>query len=905
MQDLGRVRAMFGVAADEPYLGTLWDEGYVACECARRGAARVWLFQSCIGLEFELEQAPEAFDFRAIHLEPSWKAFIQRNSFSVPPVCYAELAIVSVDKSRATASLVFTDANGWEASRAIQFVWQHANNELSERNHFHLSCNRFIDVVAVSCKYPVEDYCTINGVAKGAGRLKLQADGVLHFLPSQKEGAPRDWLLDDIIMIRKGKGLALAVSLEIIVLSSEEGDTETFVFTNFTDINKFETALTKSWCLNCNSVVNFRLNHNGVNEKHGDALFCPSPHRKKRASPFSFREIPDKVCFSVNEVVTLLKTFQTMDEDRSGMLSKPEWIVSLGPVFRHTQVPHAVFSVFDQDNDNWISFPEFLFGCRVLQLGSEQDRMQYQYRIFDSAGTGYMTRDQFYQVSLVIQEVVGLRIPTNMTLEDYCRRLFAKMDHHRTGRADIVTFKESLQNDAAFAEALEAMTNARRKVEDAKGSKRAGKPVWFGDPQWLQCTAILLGLKLSEDHRVKAKMMRPDQGMLPEHYTEKAIWELGSRQLLADAKAVSKRKPAPGVESKGSRVHPLIAYESYFIDYSPQVFLAVQARFGVSPDAYKESLGIDQLHLSLLVGSLSNLNSVASSGRSGAFFFASHDGKFILKTIDKEEGKILRRFLPAYYEHVMRYPTTLLTRYFGLHALCYGGEKMYFLVMNNVLTPPEPFRLTISYDLKGSTVNRTTPLNRRKHDVALKDLDFKRKLDVEPETRRALMAQIRADSELLQRCRLNDYSLLLGIHTATDTIPSPPVGFAGRNEPFFMRFHGGIASRDRREIYYVGIIDLLTEFGIKKKGEYTVKTVWYSTRGGKVSCVPPEEYRERFVQFIESIFPPPINSWGEAPKRGSSVPSEAPYMSIRGRTPSSFTPLAASVDMLSPPSSPR
>ena len=863
--------------------GRLWDnfEG-IPCECAKKGGAKVFLFRTCFGIEYEDKHSPVLYRLRDIHLEPSWKAFIQRNSFSVAPLCFAELRVIPVDDNSGATTLLFKSDQilGWEVSRAIQFCWLAVNNELSERCFVQASCNRFADVALVWSKLPVEETCTMSidhRAAKSQGKLKLENDGVLRFFTIQ--GVASEWVLDDIIMMRRVGGITESLEMKILVADSQVA---TVTFSNFVDFKTIEETLCKAWCLCCNSIVNFRLSPTPVltesplssprNDESNvispriDASYTPSPHRKKRHSPYAakIRELPDKVCFSVEEVMKLLATFQSMDEDRNGKLNKAEWVSSLGPVFKHTQVPHAVFSVFDTDSDEVISFPEFLFGCRVLHLGSHEDRLQYQYRIFDPTGQGWMTVQQFYQVAQTLREAVGLNVPNGVTLQQYCVTLFNKMDRNHDGKVDMLEFKDAISENDAFKAAFQGLADAR--VTSSEKTKiQMGNPVWFGDTQWLQCTAILLGIKLSQDNRLNLQVERGSAPKTSENFKrsawmEKVTWELGTQQIVETNKIQKKAasqtaahedptSPNPHPEVTKRNVPPLVQYESYFTDYSPQVFQAIQERFNVSPDSYKSSLGIEQLHSSLLVGALSNLNTMTSSGKSGAFFFASHDGKFILKTVPKAEGKVLRRFLPSYYQHIMENPDTLLTRYFGLHALSFANEKIYFLVMNNVIQPPQHLPIQITYDLKGSTVNRTTPLDRRKEAVALKDLDFKRKLEVSPDSRKKLMAQIRADSTLLQKEQLNDYSLLIGIHCHEGEITDGHQ----QGTPFWSSFHGGLASQDRREVYYVGIIDLLTAYNIKKKTEYTVKSLYYRT--GKVSCVPPEDYKERFVQFIEHIFP--------------------------------------------------
>ena len=51
----------------------------------------------------------------------------------------------------------------------------------------------------------------------------------------------------------------------------------------------------------------------------------------------------------------------------------------------------------------------------------------------------------------------------------------------------------------------------------------------------------------------------------------------------------------------------------------------------------------------------------------------------------------------------------------------------------------------------------------------------------------------------------------------------------------------------------MGIIDTLTEFGGKKKGEYTLRAIFQNSK--TVSCVPPTYYGDRFYKFMnENVF---------------------------------------------------
>ncbi len=59
-----------------------------------------------------------------------------------------------------------------------------------------------------------------------------------------------------------------------------------------------------------------------------------------------------------------------------------------------------------------------------------------------------------------------------------------------------------------------------------------------------------------------------------------------------------------------------------------------------------------------------------SEGKSGSFFFFSHDGKFIIKTISNNElNTMLGDFMKNYYEHTSSIPESLLVRIYGLYSI--------------------------------------------------------------------------------------------------------------------------------------------------------------------------------------------------------------------------------------------
>lgn len=202
---------------------------------------------------------------------------------------------------------------------------------------------------------------------------------------------------------------------------------------------------------------------------------------------------------------------------------------------------------------------------------------------------------------------------------------------------------------------------------------------------------------------------------------------------------------------------PSAKYDFKFKDYAPWVFRRLRSKFQLDPADYLMSLTSKYI-----------LSELGSPGKSGSFFYFSRDYKYIIKTIHHAEHKLLRKILRDYYQHIENNPNTLISQFYGLHRVKMAyGRKIHFVVMNNLFPPHRDIHNM--FDLKGSTIGRDF----REEDLVenpratLKDLNWLRRnrhLNFGPMKREVFMAQLRRDVALLQRLKLMDYSLLVGIH---------------------------------------------------------------------------------------------------------------------------------------------
>lgn len=123
----------------------------------------------------------------------------------------------------------------------------------------------------------------------------------------------------------------------------------------------------------------------------------------------------------------------------------------------------------------------------------------------------------------------------------------------------------------------------------------------------------------------------------------------------------------------------------------------------------------------------------AGAGRSGSFFFYSHDRKFIIKTMTKGELKVMLELLPNYSDHFKNCTDSMIAKIFGVFTVKTSQTgPVHIMLMENTIRLKESENLKYIFDLKGSTVDRYVT-GSKKPSSTLKDLNFLRTCAVTPD----------------------------------------------------------------------------------------------------------------------------------------------------------------------------
>ncbi|XP_074529114.1 phosphatidylinositol 5-phosphate 4-kinase type-2 gamma-like isoform X2 [Halichoeres trimaculatus] len=319
-----------------------------------------------------------------------------------------------------------------------------------------------------------------------------------------------------------------------------------------------------------------------------------------------------------------------------------------------------------------------------------------------------------------------------------------------------------------------------------------------------------------------------------------------------------------------------------FKDYCPQVFRNLREHFGIEDQDYQVSLARSPLFKD-------------EDGQCVGLLLISYDRTLVIKEISSEEVEEMHNMLSEYHQHIVTcHGNTLLPQFLAMYRVTVESEDTYLLVMRNMFS----HRLHVhrKYDLKGSRMAREASFKEKEKDLpTYKDVDFKnnmQKVNVSDEEKDKIMEKLNRDIDFLVRMRIMDYSLLLGIHDveraereeeeeemeSTDEeededenglLPAhgsiSPEGISGYMNCFKPMGPGefdpyidvyaiqSAIGAPCREVYFMGLIDVLTQYDTKKKAAHAAKAVKHGG-GGEISTVHPEQYAKRFLEFIAKIF---------------------------------------------------
>lgn len=310
-------------------------------------------------------------------------------------------------------------------------------------------------------------------------------------------------------------------------------------------------------------------------------------------------------------------------------------------------------------------------------------------------------------------------------------------------------------------------------------------------------------------------------------------------------------------------------------EYAPQILCNIRYIFGeITNRNFIHSFNIESLISNIFLGNINNLSELITINKDNypEFVMFSSDTKYIIKCMSQNEFDVLLKMLPNYYDYIMKCvinnlhknpdtvrsnsivstysssfsnqlsnniesKSTLLDAIYGIYSITLFDKKLYFIIKKNIFYSHKNLLINKKYDLKGSSIDRTSKT--RLSDV-LKDLDYlksEEKLNLSTKASNHLSEILEKDTLFLSNNNIINYSFYIGIAEVSE---SESFGNEENEE--------GILSLDKNNMYYFGISDIFMEYNTGKKMEHIFKKI---TKGKGISAVPPNDYKNRFDKFIK------------------------------------------------------
>ncbi len=345
-------------------------------------------------------------------------------------------------------------------------------------------------------------------------------------------------------------------------------------------------------------------------------------------------------------------------------------------------------------------------------------------------------------------------------------------------------------------------------------------------------------------------------------------------------------------------------FEISCVEYAPEIFSYLRKLDGINEEEILNSM----LPMNNQIGLKD------SEGRGGSFFINSDDNEFSIKTITQHEAELLKGYLLyELAEYLSENRDSIIGRIYGMYKISnktglFKESDLYFILMKNVIGSFNE-NLICKYDLKGSSLNRKVNLGEYGENV-LKDNNFReveQVLLLNKKNADKLKNITTEDANFFAKVEIMDYSLLVaklslnknemedlfgknhrrqteieyfqmaGIKRQTLNLDSNIT--SGNNNQIFQENNKKNEKNDEETskiirykknklkplkkyffpslkgdvLYIISIIDFFQQYNLNKSLETKFKMIIKGASENEISSVPPQKYKDRFIEFIESI----------------------------------------------------
>lgn len=195
-------------------------------------------------------------------------------------------------------------------------------------------------------------------------------------------------------------------------------------------------------------------------------------------------------------------------------------------------------------------------------------------------------------------------------------------------------------------------------------------------------------------------------------------------------------------------------------EFAPDVFAHLRELDGIKNEDLKHSLDP-----TIKANADAIKKSGEGMGKSGSFFFFSHNKKLLIKTMTTNDFNAFMNLFREYFDHINVYRDSMLARIYGVYQVIMGDQNPVYLILMGNTKECLDSHVKCMFDLKGSRVKRVVK-GKKKNTYALKDdniVNMKKEenfIRFREKDIKHIRKKIAQDATLLSQYKLMDYSLL-------------------------------------------------------------------------------------------------------------------------------------------------
>jgi len=127
-----------------------------------------------------------------------------------------------------------------------------------------------------------------------------------------------------------------------------------------------------------------------------------------------------------------------------------------------TAVVDEMFRVYDSDKDGTIDFREFLVGLGASQHGSEDEKLQLAFQMFDADGSGHISNSEMHALVRSIYKAQAYGKYDEKVADTVGSLMFTQLDKNRDNKITLAEFVEGAKKDPSISRLLKLDLGAKK-----------------------------------------------------------------------------------------------------------------------------------------------------------------------------------------------------------------------------------------------------------------------------------------------------------------------------------------------------------------------------------------------------------------------------------------------------------